>query len=541
MRFPVFILALIVSEVAYAQTPLPRHRPADAPSRAVAKTQDVSKSNAVIPMPRSRPADARRAEAMPPVVVTPAKNPMAESRSVESVVTTLPPETEVPVRPQTSVAAVPPPEPLAPVVQAAPPVRETPSVQTNPAGDVVTVVEAAPVSLSNPVPQESGVTEAAPLKAPATRFKPEVVIRRARAEAAAIEAAEAAEAAARKAERANEPEEVAADKQMQSSPDSVAVPLGNTDQDKSRDSAAAPAEATEEPAAKEETALPEQPPMQKRGAVPRVSSGATPVSPSEAAKLDRLDAQRKENGASSQRADGPATMTTITPEELNKLVQSAPAPVALFKKVPSPKKRPLGAWPRPDDMEFRDVIGKSPDDECDAVINSGIIVAERIPALGRWGACYVPHAVRVNAIMLMGRQRVDIVPPAKLRCGMALAVANWVRGEVAPAAASLGAKFVGIRQLDSYNCRSMSSSKRVMSEHSAGNALDVADIILANHQSAGLYSRATQKLFRSKLKAAACRRFKTVLGPGVPQHHDHIHIDLRHHNSGNGICHWNVL
>jgi hypothetical protein len=213
--------------------------------------------------------------------------------------------------------------------------------------------------------------------------------------------------------------------------------------------------------------------------------------------------------------------------------------IAILKRLPMPKKRPPAAWPRPDDLVFRDVTAPNPEAECDAALNSGILVAERLQ-LGRRGGCYVPYAVKVEAIMV-GRKRIDIVPPAKLRCGFALAVANWVRADFAPAAASLGASLVGLRQLDSYNCRTMSSTRRLMSEHSMGNALDIAVVILAGHHRAHLTDRHTQKGFRARLRQTACKRFKTVLGPGVPQHHDHIHVDLRHHYGPGGICHWNVL
>jgi hypothetical protein len=212
---------------------------------------------------------------------------------------------------------------------------------------------------------------------------------------------------------------------------------------------------------------------------------------------------------------------------------------AIFRKVPWPRHRPLSAWPRPDDLVIRDVTAPNPEAECDAALNSGILVAER-EHLGRRGACYVPYAVKVRGIMV-GRKKIDIVPPAMLRCGFALAVANWVRAEVAPAAEEIGAKFTGLRQLDSYNCRTMSSSKKVMSEHSMGNALDIAEILYADHRPAYLTSSATMKGMRMRLRSTACRRFKTVLGPGVPQHHDHIHIDLRKHFGPGGICHWNVL
>jgi hypothetical protein len=227
--------------------------------------------------------------------------------------------------------------------------------------------------------------------------------------------------------------------------------------------------------------------------------------------------------------DEPAMQVAHLPESL----------IAILKRLPMPKKRPLSAWPRPDDPVFHDVTGSSPQGECDAALNSGILVAEPLQ-LGRRGGCYVPFAVKVDAIMV-GRKRIDIVPPAKLRCGFALAVANWVRADFAPAAASLGASLVGLRQLDSYNCRTMSSTRRLMSEHSHGNALDIAEVILAGHHRAHLTDRHTQKGLRARLRQTACKRFKTVLGPGVPQHHDHIHVDLRHHYGPGGICHWNVL
>ncbi len=483
MRFPIFIIALIVSEVAYARTPLPQPRPPGAAARVVMTPLAAAKDSAKIPLPRQRPSASAAATEV--AKVTPPVAPSAVPRTV------LP---EQPARPP----VVPPAETA---MKDAPskPAAETPLAET-------------------PV---------APPEAPMTRFKPEQAIKRAAR-------AEAEYKSVTRKDRATAAE--------------ISAEIGNAasrephpeDEPSSQESGMRPADQMEEPEALKAEAGEAAPKMQlsKRSEAPP----AAPVSPAESARPDRLDAQRQQT-PEALKSDGPAS-ATITPSELKQLAQmqqGVPALPALFKKVPQPKKRPLGAWPRPDDLVFRDVYARTADDECDAVVNSGIIVAERLPSLGRWGACYVPHAVRVSAIRLLGGQRVDIVPPAKLRCGMALAVANWVRGEVAPAATSLGAKFVGIRQLDSYNCRKMSSSKRMMSEHSMGNALDIAELMFANHNKAPLYGRtATQKTFRSKLRTAACRRFKTVLGPGVPQHHDHIHIDLRKHYSGGGICHWNL-
>ena len=140
----------------------------------------------------------------------------------------------------------------------------------------------------------------------------------------------------------------------------------------------------------------------------------------------------------------------------------------------------------------------------------------------------------------MPDRRVELLPAATMRCAMALEIINWVRGDVAAAATALAAPIVGIRNFDSYNCRSMSSSRRMLSEHGKGNALDINSVVLAGGQKVVLTDRRAPKNFRHKLRLSACKRFRTVLGPGVPQHHDHIHVDLRKHYGPNGICHWNV-
>jgi len=139
------------------------------------------------------------------------------------------------------------------------------------------------------------------------------------------------------------------------------------------------------------------------------------------------------------------------------------------------------------------------------------------------------------------RRRVDFVPAATMRCSMAREIINWVRGDVATALKVFPQPIVGIRNYDSYNCRSMSSSRKMLSEHGKGNALDINSFLLAGGTKLELTDRRVHKAFRNRLRATACKRFKTVLGPGVPQHHDHIHVDLRKHYGPGGICHWNVL
>ena len=52
---------------------------------------------------------------------------------------------------------------------------------------------------------------------------------------------------------------------------------------------------------------------------------------------------------------------------------------------------------------------------------------------------------------------------------------------------------------------------------------------------------AVDKPMRERLKASACVRFTTVLGPASDGFHEnHIHVDLAERRSGYRICQWAV-
>jgi hypothetical protein len=49
------------------------------------------------------------------------------------------------------------------------------------------------------------------------------------------------------------------------------------------------------------------------------------------------------------------------------------------------------------------------------------------------------------------------------------------------------------------------------------------------------------KEFREGLRASACERFTTVLGPGSDGYHEsHIHVDLAERRNGFKLCQWAV-
>jgi len=151
--------------------------------------------------------------------------------------------------------------------------------------------------------------------------------------------------------------------------------------------------------------------------------------------------------------------------------------------------------------------------------------------------------VRLDRILLPDRKSVVVAPAPSLQCSMAEAVAEWIRDDVAAAAGELGAPLASINGYDSYECRPRNNIKgAILSEHGKGNALDIGAIKLANGATFNLTDPSVAKVFRERMRTAACARFTTVLGPGSDGYHnEHIHIDLAQRSNGYRICHWNVI
>src|SRR5580704_12614820 len=157
-----------------------------------------------------------------------------------------------------------------------------------------------------------------------------------------------------------------------------------------------------------------------------------------------------------------------------------------------------------------------------------------------WKECSV--VVRLEAVLLLGRMRVAVTPPAILRCTMAEAIASWVREEVAPRALELGSSLKAVDNLTSFDCRGRNGSVGAkLSEHGKANALDIHSLRLANGKVLELTDPQVSKDFREGLRKSACAQFTTVLGPGSDgAHEDHIHVDLLERRSGYRICEWDI-
>ena len=165
-----------------------------------------------------------------------------------------------------------------------------------------------------------------------------------------------------------------------------------------------------------------------------------------------------------------------------------------------------------------------------------------VPLLVGAGECGAVDAIQLDNVILTDQSKVSVAPPATLRCTMAEQVAIWLREDVAPLALKRGAPLRGLDNFDSYECRGRNRVRgATLSEHGRANALDVRGFKLANGEVIGLTDVDVAKPWRESVRASACARFSTVLGPGSDgNHEEHIHVDLAERRGGYKTCEWQV-
>ncbi|MEM7643915.1 MAG: extensin family protein [Pseudomonadota bacterium] len=179
-----------------------------------------------------------------------------------------------------------------------------------------------------------------------------------------------------------------------------------------------------------------------------------------------------------------------------------------------------GARPRPLDDQGPGICGR-------ASLRGETIA----PVEGR-GACGIPEAVRITSASGLGLSR-----PARMDCGTARALDDWVRDGVIPSVGGRGGGAVALQVAAGYACRTRNSQRGArISEHGKGRAIDISAIRLADGSDlnvlrdwgSGIEGRILRDLWR-----AACGPFGTVLGPESDRfHQDHFHFDTASYRSG---------
>jgi hypothetical protein len=196
----------------------------------------------------------------------------------------------------------------------------------------------------------------------------------------------------------------------------------------------------------------------------------------------------------------------------------------------------------PSEQESPPAAAKEPGPSACQLRLGNIAAMEPVPAIAGPGECGGDDLVRLDAIKLRDKSSIAISPAANLRCGMAEAIAVWVREDLVPTvAAEFGAPMRGLDNFASYHCRGRNNILGAkMSEHGRGNAIDIRGVMLANKKIEWTDVAVSRK-FRDKIKATACARFMTVLGPGSDGYHEnHIHVDLAERRNNHRMCQWDV-
>lgn len=165
-----------------------------------------------------------------------------------------------------------------------------------------------------------------------------------------------------------------------------------------------------------------------------------------------------------------------------------------------------------------------------------------MPRLIGPGACRVGDALEIDGVRLPDGGEVALHPAPLLRCEMAEQLAAWVREDAVPGIAKAGGALKRIETYDDFECRGRNRVNGAkLSEHCKGNAVDVRAFALADNRVLMLTDETVAKPLREEIRASACARFTTVLGPGSDSHHEsHIHLDLAERHmvtaSANGTC-----
>ena len=107
---------------------------------------------------------------------------------------------------------------------------------------------------------------------------------------------------------------------------------------------------------------------------------------------------------------------------------------------------------------------------------------------------------------------------------------------------NMGSAMVAMGTGPGFNCRGRNGDfSAKMSEHAIGDAVDIEYMKLANalriQVKDALSVESPSFAILRDLRASACNKFSTVLGPGAnAAHAEHFHIDLEVRRGGYRLC-----
>ena len=149
--------------------------------------------------------------------------------------------------------------------------------------------------------------------------------------------------------------------------------------------------------------------------------------------------------------------------------------------------------------------------------------------------CVVVQPVQLKSVLINGVV-LQLPDHPTLNCAFAVKLVSWLQELGGPeAAAKEGTPLTAFYTGPGYQCRGRNGDvSGKMSEHGFGDAVDVERLKFADgkiflvHDAPNPTSAAYETL--KAIRASACTRFTTVLGPGSNSaHSEHFHFDLEAH------------
>lgn len=179
---------------------------------------------------------------------------------------------------------------------------------------------------------------------------------------------------------------------------------------------------------------------------------------------------------------------------------------------------------------------------CDALLASGAVAATRLPPISGDNGCGITSPVALEAVILPDKRKIPIEPHPILRCDLAAEAAHWISEDLIPSIEAGGGRVARLVGVGGYQCRSRNRAfGAILSEHGRGNALDLGGVMLANGRVLSVSAMSDNLEVATDVRAAACSRFATVLGPGADSaHENHVHLDLEPRRNGGRICQWDL-
>ncbi len=245
-----------------------------------------------------------------------------------------------------------------------------------------------------------------------------------------------------------------------------------------------------------------------------------------------------------QAEEEPAVVAPLPANPPSMALPGRNGPPPSFSAPPPPGTPPSRAvlFPHPPGSEVQTAAPGSLPPMCAALVAQNMIVAAPAHAVSVRPGCALPAPVQLSGVRLEDGRLVTFSPAAILRCEAAAHVADWVRDDLAPAAAALGSPLETLKVAASYDCRPRNRIVGAkMSEHGQGIAMDVGGFILEDKRVLEVKASGLPLSLQAAMKASACMKFSTVLGPGSDGYHeDHIHVDMAVRRLDIKLCRWEM-